>query len=138
MSDKLPDFEGLIVGHATVRITNAGDGLSEALDIEPKALGIDDSVYYVLRGEVTQVNHRIDKDANVTRVHTVKATRITEVDRDTAEKMLQAAADQLERAKAERDGQLMLEQEAAAEERERADAASTGIARTTQTKQPSP
>jgi hypothetical protein len=112
--------------------------LSEALGIEPKALGIDDSVYYVLRGEVTQVNHRIDKDANVTRVHTVKATRITEVDRDTAETMLQAAADQLERAKAERDGQLMLEAEAAAEQRERADAAAIGIARTTQTKQPAP
>lgn len=128
----LPEFEGLTVDHATVRITNAGDGLSEALEIAPKALSIDDSVYYVLRGTVTQVNHRIDKDTNVTRVHTVKATRITEVDRDVAEKMLQMAAEELERARAERDGQLMLQAEAEAEERERADAASTGIARNTQ------
>lgn len=129
----LPTFEGQDVADAAVKITNAGDGLSEALRVQPKALHMDDVVYYVLRGTVTQVNHRSDKDGDLTRVHTVKADAITEVDEDTATKMLAASADALAKARAELDGQLMLDEENAAAEREAADAtdAPTDIAQAT-------
>lgn len=118
----LPEFEGIDVTGSAVRVTNAGDGLSDAMTIGKKALHIDDEVFYVLRGKVTQVNHRADpKDGDLTRVHTVKAEQITEIDEDTARKMLAAAADALARAKAEIEGQLTLDAEAAAAEREQAD-----------------
>jgi hypothetical protein len=91
----LPLFEDQPVDRATVRITRAGDGLSEALKIRPKALHIGDECYYLLRGTVTQVTHR-EKDDEITRLHTVEAQQITEVDGKTATKMLAAAARQLD------------------------------------------
>lgn len=120
----LPAFEEQSVNNATVRITNAGDGLSEALKVDPKALHLGEQVYYVLSGDVTQINH-VEKDEILTRVHTVKASAITEVDADLAGKLLTAAAEELSRRKAEVDGQLMLEEEAAATEREDLDAHGT-------------
>lgn len=104
----LPDFEGETVTAAKVRITNAGDGLSEALKVTPEALHRGDEVFYVLRGEVTQVNHAT-KDETIVRVHTVKADAITKVDGDLASKMLQEAAEELQRRKDEVDGQMRLE-----------------------------
>jgi len=119
----LPTFEDMNVNTATVRITNAGDGLSEALKMDPKALHLGQSVFYVLAGDVTQINH-VDKDDVLTRVHTVKASAITEVEREVAEKMLQAAAEDLQRRKDEIEGQLRLDAESAATEREKQDATS--------------
>lgn len=116
----LPAFEEQSVNNATVRITNAGDGLSEALKVDPKALHLGEQVFYVLSGDVTQINH-VEKDEILTRVHTVKASAITEVDADLAEKLLTAAAEELARRRAEVDGQMTLDAEAAAAEREQAD-----------------
>lgn len=113
----LPVFEGEPVTSARVKITNAGDGLSEALKIAPEALHMDDEVFYVLRGKVTQVNH-VAKDELVTRIHTVKADAITKVDGELASKMLAEAADALSRAKAEASGQMLLDAENDALERE--------------------
>lgn len=105
----LPEFEGQEVRQASVRITNAGDGLSEALKISPVALHHGEEVYYVLRGRVADVNHRQkDEDDPLTRVHTVKATAITPIAADFAEKLLAEAAEQLRAAKAEAEGQLSL------------------------------
>jgi len=106
----LPTFEGLDVQQAKVKITNAGDGLSEALKVAPVALELGDEPYYLLRGEVTQINH-VEKDELITRVHTVKASAITPVDPELASKMLEEAAAELAKAKAAADGQLMLDAE---------------------------
>jgi len=130
---KLPPFESNDVASARVRITKAGDGLSEALKVEPRAIQLGERVFYVLAGECVQVNH-VEKDDNLTRVHTIAADRITEVEQNIAEKILQAAAEETERKKAQIEGQLMLEAEKEAEERERADQAATGNARNTQQK----
>lgn len=122
----LPNFEDQEVAASAVRVTNAGDGLSEAMTIGKKALHIGDAVFYVLRGEVTQVNHRADpKDGDLTRVHTVKAAQITEIDEGTARQMLAAAADRLARAKAEVEGQLVLGSEEEALKAEELDQAGT-------------
>lgn len=103
-------FEDEPVQSVAVRITGAGDGLSEALKITPKALHLGDEVAFVLRGTVTQINHRQQGDDEpIVRVHTVKAGRITEVELDMADKILTAAAKNLARAKAEREGQMEME-----------------------------
>jgi len=108
---QLPLFERRRVDEARVRITKAGDGLSEALRVEPRALHLGDQVAYVLRGTVRQVNHRsreIDEIEIVTRLHTVEATAITEIDADLADKLLNEAAEMLAAAQAEADGQTSL------------------------------
>jgi hypothetical protein len=114
----LPDFDGIEVTRSAVRITKAGDGLSEALKVQPKALHYGDEVYYVLKGTVEQINHKGDPDDGLTRVHTVAASSITEVDPKLAEKLLNNAAEALARVKAEAadaDQQRLLEEEQAAE-----------------------
>jgi hypothetical protein len=117
----LPPFESNNVANAKVRITRAGDGLSEALKVEPRAIQLGESVYYVLSGECVQVNH-VEKDEVLTRVHTIAAERITEIDGETAMKMLTTAAEELERKKATMDGQMALDDEQAARDREQLDA----------------
>lgn len=106
-------FEDEDVDQVQVRITNAGDGLSEAMKISPKTFHIDDDFACVLRGKVTQVNHKKtgkDGEEIIVRVHTVKATAITEVEIEMAKKILAANAESLARQKAAIDGQLELDQ----------------------------
>jgi hypothetical protein len=77
MKSTLPDFEGHEVRRSALRITKAGDGLSDALKLE---------VFFVLKGVVTQVNHKPDgkvEDGEVdelVRLHTVDATEVALVD----------------------------------------------------------
>lgn len=115
---QLHDFEGREVQRATVKITNAGDGLSEALNIDPEEIELDDERFYVLSGTCSRVSIETDKNGITSRVHTIKTQRISKVDADVAGNMLAAAAEELERAKAEASGQLLFEQEQEAAERE--------------------
>lgn len=116
------EFEGETVDEVQVRIINAGDGLSGALEIDPKVLHLGDRFACVLIGEVTQVNHKkkSNKDADDTRIrlHTVTTTGITEVEIDMAKKILMAAADNLARAKAARDEQQQIDFDGATEGQE--------------------
>jgi hypothetical protein len=115
----LPLFEGHQVQQARVKITNAGDGLSEALQIAPEAHELGDELAFVIRGHVTQVGHLQKADDEPTiRVHTVKASEATRIDPGVADKMILANREELERLKAEQAGQLALGAEQAAEARE--------------------
>lgn len=100
---KLSSFEGRPVIRAAVRITRAGDGLSEALKFAPVALHHDDEVFFVLRGSVSQVNHKPDgADADeLVRVHTVEAVEIAMVDESDVADLLAGAAERVGRARAE-------------------------------------
>lgn len=133
MTDKLHDFEGREIHRATVKITAAGDGLSEALAIDPEEIELDEARSYVLQGRCVRVSIETDKNGVTSRVHTIKTFGISPIDADVAGKAIAEHAEQTARRKAEIDGQLMLEAEHAAEERERADLASTGNARNTRT-----
>jgi hypothetical protein len=90
----LPKFEGKEVTGAQVRITGAGDSLSEALEVEPVALHYGQEVTYVIKTKVEQVNHR-PLDAKhldiMVRQHTCKVQEITEIDGDVAEEFLSEA-----------------------------------------------
>ncbi|MBU6429568.1 MAG: hypothetical protein KGR26_11185 [Cyanobacteria bacterium REEB65] len=108
---QLPLFDGKAVHKASVRITKTGDGLSEAFDLDPNALELGQHVCFVVRGIVTQVNHRTKGDAEdgeVNRQHTVAAEDIAIIDPGVADKMISAEKDRLQRLKDERDGQERL------------------------------
>lgn len=105
----LPKFEGRDVSAAQVRITGAGDGLSEALEIDPVALHLGDEVTYVLKGKVTQVNHRpisAKHPEMMVRQHTVSAEEITGIDGEVAEEFLAEARARIAAAKPEQQEEL--------------------------------
>jgi hypothetical protein len=99
-------YEGRKVMGAGVRITKAGDGLSDAMDLAPEMLPYGSTVYFVVRGEVTQVNHRrMPKTDHLMRVHTVEAIEVARVDGPAIEELLDAEAERiadLKRVDAER------------------------------------
>jgi len=96
----VPSFEGEAVVRSTVRITKAGDGLSEALKLAPIALHRHDEVFFVLKGRVAQVNHKGAEDDCV-RVHTVDAIEVAMVEASEVAELLADAAQRVERAKDE-------------------------------------
>lgn len=105
----LPDFEGHEVRKALLRITGAGDGLSEALALEPKAYHHGQEVAFVLKGVVDQVNHKpVEKGGeDLARVHTVVAVDVAEVDLSDIKVYLE---DQAERTRLARDAAAGQEQ----------------------------
>lgn len=99
----LPKFEKKEVVTASVKITNAGDGLSTALQIEPVALAIGDEVFYLLKGVVNHVDHVPVTATSKTleRKHTVKTLEITAVPAEMAGPILEEAAERIAEAQEE-------------------------------------
>lgn len=115
-------FEDEQVDVVQVKITKAGDGLSEALKFAPKALAHGTRVAFVLEGEVAGVNFKHDKKSDaLIRIHVIETSGITEIDLATAKTMLGDAALQLAKAKEAADGQLALDAENAAMAKEALD-----------------
>jgi hypothetical protein len=103
----LPKFEKQPVSQAAVKITNAGDGLSEAMRLAPDALELGEEVWVVLKGEVTRVAHqRGTKDDGLTlvRVHTVKASDVALVAKDAVQELLHAEQDRIAKLREEEEG----------------------------------
>ena len=77
----LRKFEHRPVEASAIQVTNAGDGLSQAMQVDPQELGIGDTVYVVIEATVDQVRYKRNKETNgLTRVHTLKAGTATLVD----------------------------------------------------------
>lgn len=95
-----PTFEGRDVIGMKVAITNAGDGLSDAMLVDPTELHIGDKVFVVLEGEVTKVNYVTVKDTEaLNRVQTIRAGVATLVDEKLVKKVLDDQRIALERLK---------------------------------------
>lgn len=109
VQNTLPAFEELAVHKSTLRITKAGDGLSEALDLEPQALHLGDEVCFVIRGKVNQVNHREGQDNAIVRQHTVAVEAIAPVDPSTADQVIAEENDRLAKLRDERNGQQRID-----------------------------
>lgn len=102
VEERLPSFENHQVVRSAVKITRAGDGLSEALKLEPQALQHGDEVFFVLRGEVTQVTHRpASKEESdiLARVHVVEAREIALVDGSEVEHLFASERTRLKKLK---------------------------------------
>jgi hypothetical protein len=99
-ASKLPEFDGKDVSSTTIAITNAGDGLSKALAIEPRVLHHGQKVYVVLECEVTKIGLTPIKDApnNLVRVHTLKAGTSTIIEAELVASVLEAQIKKLEEA----------------------------------------
>jgi len=96
----LSQFEGRDVLQATIKVTNAGDGLSEALGIEPVEYHLGETVYLVIEAEVSRVNYEEIKDTGaLKRVHTFRAGHATMVEGQLVAKVLEDQRIALEKAK---------------------------------------
>lgn len=96
----LPEFEGHEIVHAAMKITKTGDGLSEALQLEPVALHIGDEFCAVLRGVIVDVQHPRFKstdadESRVIRKHVGETREITLVDEADVQGALNQAAERL-------------------------------------------
>lgn len=99
-SEVLPSYEGREVVHASMKITRAGDGLSEALQLAPVALHHGDLVHVVLKGRVIDVQHPLLKSTDsdedrLVRKHIVATEEITIVDENDVQGALNKAAEHL-------------------------------------------
>lgn len=97
---RLPSFENNPVAKATVRITKAGDGLSESMKLDPQPLHYGEEVFFVLRGRVRQINHRplsTDDGDFMVRQHTVEAEEIVLVAPDQVEEFFVSERTRLKR-----------------------------------------
>src|SRR5258706_9685039 len=95
----LEQFEGNDVSRSSVKITKAGDGLSDALKLEPIVLHRGDEVYFVLRGKVRYVAFPPEKKDSVAvmRQHVIDTEDIAIVDEASVAKLLEANRDRVQR-----------------------------------------
>lgn len=113
-TSQLSAFDGRDVIRTTVAVTNAGDGLSEAMSIEPREMHHGQRVYLVLECEVSKIRFDPVKDTNaLTRVHVLRAGNASLVDADLVKKHLDEQAERIQRAKDAASGQGRLDDEAA-------------------------
>lgn len=97
---QLGDFDGKDVLRTTIAVTSAGDGLSEALKVDPKLMHLDEKVYVVLECVVAKVRFEPIKDTDaVSRVHVLKAGNATLVDPDLVADQLKQQAERIQLAK---------------------------------------
>lgn len=96
----LGSFDGKDVITTSIAITNAGDGLSTALSIEPQTFHHRQVVTVVLECEVTQIKFLEVKDTDrLARVHTLRAGIATVVDPDLVAEVLTAQRLKIEQAR---------------------------------------
>lgn len=100
--EALGQFDGRPVTRTSIKVTNAGDGLSEALEVDPKEFHLDDEVFVVLRTRVSKVEHRAlddDADGPIERAHVLKAGAATIVDKDLVASQIAVQIDRIRKAR---------------------------------------
>lgn len=100
----LTPFEDVDVLRVQVAVTNAGDGLSEALAVDPTPLPLGATVHVVLECRVQQVKFvpAVDKEHpedGLARVHVLRAGRATIVGATDVAAALDSQADRILRAR---------------------------------------
>lgn len=124
-ADKLPDFEGTPVHKAAIKFSGAGTGLSEGLAVQPIALHQGNRTFFVIETECVNVAHPQDKDGYLTRLHHLNVAHTAPISDELAQKVIREYAAEVEKAKAQVEGQEQLFAEQAAAEREAKDGTAT-------------
>lgn len=96
---KVGDYEGHAVAGTTVSIRNTGDGLSQAMKVDPVKLDFGSTVYVVLECEVEK--HRYESAGfadDLILVNMLKAGRATLIDGDVVRVALDDQAKKIEEA----------------------------------------
>lgn len=97
---QLAAFEGRDVLQTSIKVTNAGDGLSDALAVDPAEYHLTDTVYVVLECQVSKVDYQqINGVDALRRVHTLKAGTATIVSSELVADVLDAQRLAIEKAK---------------------------------------
>lgn len=93
-------FDGQQVLGTTIAVTNAGDGLSKAMRVDPQLLHLDQTVYVVLECTVGSIKFSpAGPDVSgVVRVHTLRAGAATLVDKDLVDQHLRDQERRIEEA----------------------------------------
>lgn len=98
-NNPLGRFDRREVIKSTIAVTNAGDGLSKAMSVDPQAMDLGDKVYVVLECEVAKVTFtEIDDTKKLARNHTLRAGGATLVDEDLVRDHLDSMAERIEQA----------------------------------------
>lgn len=96
----LSSFDGLDVLRATIAVTGAGDGLSEAMKVDPQEFHHGEELYVVLKCEVAKVRFDPIKDTDaLIRVHILKAGDATIVDKGLVGPLVAEQAERIRLAK---------------------------------------
>lgn len=100
-TSKLSPFDGHAVVRTTISVANAGDGLSEALAIDPQEFHHGERVVVVIDGTIDLISHRPVKDAPnlLTREHRLKASASTIVSPELVAEVLEQQAAKIAAAK---------------------------------------
>lgn len=106
--------EGRKITGTGLIIRKTGDGLNEAMKIEPRVLHHGDHVYVVLECDVVDVHYPVEdrkspKDGGVQRVHVLDAGTATFIDADVVRDAIEAQADKNQRWRDEQAGRGRLD-----------------------------
>lgn len=96
----LPQYGGRDVIAATIKVTKTGDGLSDAMKVEPVALNHGAQVYLVVKCDVVDVQHPYaDKKRRDTllRKHVLEANEVAIVDEAEVAELLIKNRDRVQR-----------------------------------------
>lgn len=105
MAPQLESFDGRDVRSTAISITNAGDGLSKSMKIDPKELHIGETVFVVLECEVAKLRFvPIGETSDLTREHILRAGAGTLVDKDLVESVIDEARARILQAEEEAKG----------------------------------
>lgn len=99
------DFEGRRITKTTIALTNAGDGLSQAMKIDPQALHQGDTVYVLIEAEVGKITFDPYDDGVCSRVQNLRAGVATLVDSNEARETIEWQREALRHAADEERGQ---------------------------------
>jgi len=92
-------FERLEVVGSSIKLTNAGDGLSKAMQVDPLELHVGERVFVVVEAVVGPVGFNPAKDSKgLIRVHTLKAGTATLVDETLVKDVLEEQRIKIEEA----------------------------------------
>lgn len=95
---KLKKFEGREVIGTAISVTNAGDGLSANMAIEPQEMQLDEEVIVIMRTKVSKIQHTEVKDTtSLIRTHVLKAGNAIIADAELVEIVETALAAQDEK-----------------------------------------
>lgn len=97
---KLEPFDGRDVLRSTIKITNAGDGLSEALKIDPQEFHHGQRLFVVLEVECTKVEYAPIKDTEaLSRGHSLRASTAAIVDEVLVKQVIDEQRDRIQAAR---------------------------------------
>lgn len=124
---EIPAFNGEDVDRTQVKFTGIGTGFT-GIDVRPVVMEMDDVAYFIVKVSAAEsASHFRDAKRKLVRLQRLHADEMVPIDEGTAQKAIRSYAQQIERVKRELNGQLALDDEAAAEAREQLDEEGTPV-----------